>query len=248
MLPPPLDMSEVPRSGDIGSWEDALLKHYRSQAVNKVNGHTQTESFEVTIIRRYKELERAEHEYLVVEVPVDSVTRYLKIHRVANPPPKDTTERSSPHSTPSSSSQSSLGISKNMPAEDKVQAIDGWPTRDVGIIEELKFEKPSINLLDIAVVAKSVRIHNDQYKAFGCQCYWFSDVISAVLQKNFPHVVRQDGSQSGALHKKCGTYGLMQVYSRKESDVERVHETFKARKAQIQSLVCLLDNGCISAD
>jgi hypothetical protein len=246
----PLRLSRI----TVNEWQRNLLNLYLYKDV----GINRVKSCKVTTIRHYKDNDGPEHQYLVAEVSVcisDSTSkRYLQIHRVANPnqrapnltpstAPNPATERSSIRSTLTSSSQSSQGISKDLPADDQVFILERWPSNgNFGLVEELNCENDSIYLLDLCILATLVHDHRAIYRALGSQCYWYSDLISAVLQMKFRKVTRRGGP------KNCGTYGLAPIYTRNDSLVKTIHATFEERKSELFSSVCLLNTGYISAD
>ncbi|KAF8799666.1 hypothetical protein BYT27DRAFT_7246023 [Phlegmacium glaucopus] len=240
--------------GDVGveDWERSLLNLYCSRDPDMGPGHRiRMKCLKITTIRRYKERKRLEHEYLVAEVSVPGLSqlRYLRIERaVEDPPPskKNTTDKSPLHAISTFSSQSSLATLKKLPAHDHVKAMEVWPN-DI-CIDNLNCKATSIILLDLAIAAKLVHDHSDKYHLFKHQCFWYSDMIVAVLRQGFPEsqlkhesgFVEADHSPDGEmeiLDEMSGTYKRVKIYSQQKPIVEEIHETFKIRKPHVYSLI-----------
>ncbi|KAF8805461.1 hypothetical protein BYT27DRAFT_7339721, partial [Phlegmacium glaucopus] len=171
MSAPLANTREFPGDVSVRDWEDALLEIYCSRDPQMGPVHRiRMDSLKITTIRRFKEQKRLEHEYLVAEVSVPGLSqlRYLRIERaVENPLPTI--------STPS------LAVVKKLPARDHVKTIESWPS-DI-CIDNLICTTTSIILLDLVIVAKLVHDYSDKYHLFKRHCFWYSDVIVAVLRQ-----------------------------------------------------------------
>jgi hypothetical protein len=246
---------EFPSFIGIEDWEHFLRDLYCSQDfVLDPRHRTRMESLKITAIRRYKEWKNVEHEYLIAEVsdPDSQYPRYVRIERFAQDPPAPKTgaEKGPLHTISTLSSQSSLALSKKLPASDRVTTMEIWPSVDK-CIHNLNCTNSSIILLDLAIVAKLVRDHSEYYRPFKRQCFWYSDMIVAILQHEFPEIqvisrsssVEQDHSQSAQLDQfdeDSGTYRKVKIYSRRMSMIGEIHTGFKPYKNHIYSSVRLL--------
>jgi hypothetical protein len=118
-------------------------------------------------------------------------------------------------------------------------------------------------LLDIAIAAKLVNDHSSDYFLLKHHCYWYADVISAVLRKSFPKevvvpdtTVKTDPPEDAEVAiemfdpKKGGKYWIIPVYYRKlgQDDIDKVYADFIKTKSEISTSVCLLNTGYISAN
>ena len=216
-------------------------------------------SLKVTTIRHYKEKLHGEHEYLVAEVSVPDLgsPRYLRIERSVDPLPI----RSSlpPISTTSSQSslvalKSSVVVSKELPACDNVKTVEEWPTSGDICLYDINCKNTSIILLDLAIVAKSVYDHMKKYHIIKSQCFWYSDAIIAILQKNFSGIqvvhrsrdpsVEADHAKMEYFDELGGTVNSIHLYQRRESVIREINEAFVSYRPLVYSLVCFL-NTCI---
>jgi hypothetical protein len=106
----------------------------------------------------------------------------------------------------------------------------------------------------LAIVAKLVHDHTNKYHLIKSQCFWYSDVIVAVLQKSFSGIqVRRDASVEADhapdtkmenFDELGGTVKTFQLYRRRESVIREIDETFVSYRCQVYSSVCFL-NTCI---
>jgi hypothetical protein len=245
---------EFPAGTSIEDWERSLRNFYCSHDLALGPEHRdRMKSLKITKIRRYKDWKSVEHEYLVAEVSVsDSQPRYLRIERFAQdlPASKTAAEKGPLYTISTVSSQSSLALSKKLPASDCVKAMEIWPS--VGkCIDNLNCTNSSMILLDLAIVAKFVHDHSEYYRLFKRQCFWYSDMIVAILQREFPEIqlisrstsVEQDHSQDAQLdqfNEESGTYKKIPIYSRRMSMIEEIHAGFIPYKDDLYSSVRLL--------
>jgi hypothetical protein len=246
---------EFPSFISIEDWEPFLRNLYCSQDfVLDPEHRDRMKSLKITTIRRYKEWKSAEHEYLVAEVsdPRSQYLRYLRIERFAQDPlaSKTAAEKGSLSTISTLSSQSSLALSKRLPASDSVKTMEIWPSVDK-CIDNLNCTNSPIILLDLAIVAKLVHDHSEQYRLFKRQCFWYSDMIVAILQREFHGIqlisrsssVEQDHSQDAQLdqfNEESGTYRKIRIYSRRMSMIEEIHTCFKPYKDDLYSSARLL--------
>jgi hypothetical protein len=245
--PPPPDV-EFPVEISVVDWLNFLLDRYCSQDPKKSPmDRSRMKSLKVTTICRYKEKMYGEHEYLIAEVSVPDLDRprYLRIERtIKDPlPPISTT-----------SFQSSVVALKEFPACDDIKTMEAWPTSDI-CIDHMNCKNTSIILLDLAIVAKLVRDHSDKYQLFKRQCFWYSDVIVAVLQNSFSgiQVVRRNSSveadhapnaEMEIFDRLSGTFKTVPFYQRRKSVIKEIGETFSSYRPQVYSSVYFL-NFCI---
>jgi hypothetical protein len=263
--PPP--ENEFPGETIVENWEAYLLERYHSRDSEKSPKYRlRKDTLKVNAIRRFKETRYVEHEYLIAEIhdPDLGQKRYLRIERTVERS-QDTTERTgSSQSISTLSTQSSLGVLKKLPARDRVSTTSGWPSLagpgkngDI-CIEELDCEPSTMTLLDLAIVAKVVHDHSDMYDVFKRQCFWYSDVITGILQQSFPDVkVTTDSSlenERGPEAKmeiydnKCGTFKSVQIYHRRRSAIEKIRDTYDVYNTQVKSSVNLFEHWYISSN
>jgi hypothetical protein len=248
--PPP--ENEFPGETIVENWEAYLLERYRSRDSEKSPEYrSRMETLKVNAIRRYKEKKHVEHEYLIAQVsdPNWHQPRYLKIERTVEPlRTQDTIDRSSRQTISTLSSQSSLGVSKKLPARDRVSTTAGWPSSDI-CIDKLDCRDTQMILLDLAIVAKMVHDHSKNYDVFKRQCFWYSDVIVGILQKRFPRVQvatpdssslaeeHEQDAEMEVLDSKSGTFKRVPIYNRRMSAIKEIHEKFETYDTHIRSSV-----------
>jgi hypothetical protein len=221
---------EFPVFMSIDDWDRFLQNPYcsRDPRVGPVH-RARMKSLRITRIRRYKDWRSIEYEFLVAEVSVPGLQhpRYLRIERCSEDPPA---EKGSLHSF--------------------VKTMEIWPSVDK-CIHNLNCTNSSIILLDLAIVAKLIYDHSEHYRLFKRQSFWYSDMIVAVLQREFPEIqlisrsksVKRDHSQDAHLDQfdeESGTYKKIPIYSRRMSMIEEIHEGFKPYKDRLYSSVRLL--------
>jgi hypothetical protein len=261
--PPP--ENEFPGETIVENWEAYLLERYRSRDSEKSPQYrSRMLLLNVNAIRRFKETRHVEHEYLIAEIydPDLHQKRYLRIERTVEGS-QDTTERtSSSQSISTLSSQSSLGVLKKLPARDRVSTTTGWPSPGKNgdiCIEKLDCQLSKMTLLDIAIVAKVVHEHSDKYDVFKRQCFWYSDVITGILQQSFPEV-KVTTPPSSSLKKehapeaemevydtKSGTFRSLQIYNRRKSAIEEIRTIYQEYDSGIKSSVNLFEHWYISS-
>ena len=261
MSSPPHE-AEFPVGISVEDWLRCLLERYCSRDPTKsAKDRSRMESLKVTTIRRYKEKKNGEHEYLVAEVSVPDMDqpRYLHIERTVKDPLSmiGTTERSSlrPQAICTHSSQSSVLVSKEFPACDNVKTMEAWPTDDICISHINCKNAAPIILLDLAIVAEVVHNHSKKYQLIKRQCFWYSDMIVAVLQKKFPwiQVVCRDasveadhaatGEEIEVFNGLSGTFMTAPFYSRQNSAVEEIQSKFDESSLSKYASVYLLNSG-----
>ena len=107
----------------------------------------------------------------------------------------------------------------------------------------------------LAIVAKVVHDHSEKYHLFKRQCFWYSDVVSGVLEKHFSlSKVKVSDTSLTADHATDaemeifdslrGTCNRVKIYQRRMDLIDEIHALFVARKKDIESSVNLL-NICI---
>ena len=247
--PPPSDV-EFPGDTCVEDWEACLRERYCSRDPEKSpKDRSRMKTLKVITIRRYKERKHAEHEYLIAEVSDPNLNRshYLRIERAAEDPP--TKDNISPLSSQLSlSSQSSLGALKKVPAHDHVTKMASWPTTGDICIGSLACRDSQMILLDLAIVAKVVHDHSDKYQLFKRQCFWYSDVITGVLEQHFPQVhkvvyhssleaAHARDAEMDSFDKLSGTYMKVPIYFRRMSVIKEIHDIFVPYKLDFQSSV-----------
>ena len=252
--------AEFPTETSVQDWESILMQFYRS--LDSVSGLTNSrymESLKITKIRRYKERSNSEHEYLIAEVSITQPgeLRYIRIERFVDDQVQSTkilSEKGSLHTVSAPSSQASSPL-KNLPAKDCVRTISGWPNPyDDACIENLDCRHASLILLDLVIAAKVVHDYRNMYQLFGHQCFWYSDMIVAILEQEFPLIrlaersdfirgIRPQNPEVEVLDKVGGTYKKMPIYSRQMTIVEEIHDVFQTHRLDARSSVCLLDCG-----
>jgi hypothetical protein len=251
--PPP--EIEFPNDTVVQYWELALLQLYCSSGLEEgPRNRSRMKNLKVNSIRHYKEKRHVEHEYLIAEIsdPDLKELRYLQIERTAQDPQasntQDTTERSSPrHSVSTLSSQSSLGVLKNLPARDIVSTKAGLPTGDT-LMDTLNCRDSEMILLDLAIAAKVVHDHSDKYQLLKRQCFWYADVIISILHKNIHGTTREslspEDEQNAEMERydhSNGTFKRVPIYIPRLSLIEEIGNIFATYNSQIQSTVNLLN-------
>ena len=107
----------------------------------------------------------------------------------------------------------------------------------------------------LAIVAKVVHDHSEKYHLFKRQCFWYSDVVSGVLEKHFSlSKAKVSDTSLTADHATdaemevfddlSGTYKKVKIYERRMEVIDEIHPVFVAYKKDIESSVNLL-NICI---
>ena len=251
---PPTE-AEFPGVSGVLEWENALLARYRSRdpessPIERSRMHT----LKVANIRRFKEKNNAEHEYLVAEVydPDLGRNRYLRIERSVDADFPHTQDDITRRILPTTSSQSSL-VFKRSSAVDYVKAIAAWPTDDI-CIDDLTCQDSQMIVLDLAIVAKVVHDHSADYQILTRQCFWFSAVIVSVLRKSFPQIKASSGASSlkadngqdlamEVFDKKGGTFKRIQIYSERPEVIMEIYDLFEIYKDRIYSSVNILNTG-----
>ena len=104
-------------------------------------------------------------------------------------------------------------------------------------------------LFDLAMVAREVHDHDDEYCLFRRQCFWYSDAIVGVLEQYFDIKVDTADRSLDADHAEdaemevfdnvSGTYMRIPIYSRRISLIAEIHDSFAKCKADTQTLVSL---------
>ena len=132
--------------------------------------------------------------------------------------------------------------SKTLPASDQVRITTGWPTCDT-CIARLDCNGASVTLLDLATVSKIVHDASTTYQLLGRNCFWYSDVIVAVLQRKFPKIQVQPIKCPSRLIIQdvlAGTYWKIPIHLREEAIIETLAQTFAERLPHNEFLVCFL--------
>ena len=246
---------EFPEKRIVQDWERSLLERYHDNAQYR----DRLKSCRITRIRRYKKTTSVEHEYLVAEVsdPASDSTRYLQVERHAADPDITTAlqdDEDDADARSNVSAQSSLGLSKKLPADDHVSTRMNWPSgRDLNCIEQFNCENGGLVLLDLVIVAKLVHDHSQQYRLFKRQCFWYSDMIAAVLRQVSANIqeyssdgnVEHDHSEAAHIEvfeiisENSGTFKKIPIYKQRKSIIKEVYEQFGPRKGEVLSTVCL---------
>ena len=258
--PSPALNAEFPAEISVQDWEPIQMQLYCSY--NPVSGLVNSrymECLKVTKIRRYKERSNSEHEYLVAQVSTmqPGELRYIRIERFSDDQTvqftKIPSEKGSLH-TVLTPSQTSLPL-KDIPARYCARAISGWPNpNDNACIEKLDCKHASLILLDLALAAKVVHDYRNMYQLFRHQCFWYSDMIVAILEQEFPQIqvversdfirsIRSQDAEVEGFDEVSGTYKSLLIYSRRMSIVEEIHHVFQTHRLDARSSVCLLDHG-----
>jgi hypothetical protein len=148
---------------------------------------------EVLELLRMKERSGVRHEYFAVLVKIRYIgdaLRYVRIERAGG----DLVETPlSPHGNGGSSS-ALLKSSKARVANDTVVTLENLPKGD-DRIETVQVRASNIRLIDIAIAAKVVHDHDGQYRLLKGQCFWFSDMIMRILEKQFTRGVGVDDAE-----------------------------------------------------
>jgi hypothetical protein len=241
---------EFPENRIVQDWERSLLERYH----DNVQYRARLKSCRITRIRRYKKAKGLEHEYLIAEVldPVSGSTRYLQVERTAADPDTRTAVQDGQDDARSNlSTQSSLASSKQLAADDHVTTRMNWPSgKENKCIEKFDCESGGLVLLDLVIVAKSVHDHSDRYRLFKRQCFWYSDMIAAVLRQVSNNVqdyfsvesVELDHSEEAEVEMfeaSSGTFRSIRIYTQRKSMIDDVYEQFEPRKRELLSTVCL---------
>jgi len=221
-----------PNKIDIDGWHQQLCDY----AVSADYGDAIANSKSLGI-RRMKERGAPEHEYCVAWIlHADGKTRYMRIERFPEGYARATAIRRS-------HSQASLESLKKCPAEDLVFTADLWPICDRKL-ESVDIRNANITLLDLAIAARTVRAHNDEYKILKGQCYWYSDMIMRVLEKACGFSVDRSSSEDleaawVELQPKIngGTWNGIPVHHRKEAHVEVLASEFLEERKRIDAEV-----------
>ncbi|KAF8809953.1 hypothetical protein BYT27DRAFT_7187278 [Phlegmacium glaucopus] len=238
--------AEFPSNFGAEDWERTLIDFYCSNHAKR----GRMNSVNITKLRRYKSGKGLEHEYLVAEIkgPDLSESRYLQIERSARDPDpkKSNSNKGSLRSITTLTSQSSLALSKTLPADDHVKTIEAWPSDKC--IYGLDCSNASATLLDLAIVAKLVHDNSREYRLFKRQCFWYSDVIVTVLERSFHEMkvqnrsqsVLNDHSESAAMEmydELRGTFKSIPIYTPRNEIINKIQETFEKRKPEVYSLI-----------
>ena len=253
--PSPALNAEFPTEISVQDWEPILMKLYCSHdPVSGLANSRSIDSLKVTKIRRYKERSNSEHEYLIAEVSITQPDelRYIQIERFVDDQSTKIPEKGPLHTVSALSSQTSLA-SKDHPARDRARAISGWPNpNDHACIENLDCKRASLFLLDLVIAAKVVHDYRNMYQLFRHQCFWYSDMIVAILEQEFPLIrlversdfikgIRSEDAEVEVLDNASGTYKRLPIYSRRMSIVDEIHHVFQTQRLDARSSVCLLD-------
>ncbi|KAF8813295.1 hypothetical protein BYT27DRAFT_7206900 [Phlegmacium glaucopus] len=225
--------AEFPSNFGAEDWERTLIDFYCSNHAKRDRMKSNTNT-----------------SVLVAEIkgPDLSESHYLQIERSARDPDpkKPNSNRGSLRSITTLTSQSSLALSKSLPADDHVKTIETWPSDKC--IYGLHCSDASATLLDLAIVAKVVHDNSSQYRLFKRQCFWYSDVIITVLERSFPEMKVQNRSQSVANdHSESaeiamydelrGTFKSIPIYTPRNEIINKIQETFEKRKPEVYSLI-----------
>ena len=259
--PSPALNAEFPTEISVQDWEPILMQFYCSHdPVSGLANSRYMESLKITKIRRYKQRSNSDHEYLIAQVSTTQPgeLRYIRIERFVDDQAVQSTkifsEKGSPHTISASSSQISLQL-KDLPTRDCARAISGWPNpNDDACIENLDCKHASLFLLDLVIAAKVVHDYRNMYQLFRHQCFWYSDMIVAILEQEFPLIrlaersdfirgIRSQDAEVEVLDKVGGTYKKLLVYSHRMSIVKEIHDVFQTQRLDARSSVCLLDYG-----
>ena len=257
--PSPALNAEFPTEISVQDWEPILMQLYCSHdPVSGLANSRYMESLKITKIRRYKERSNSEHEYLIAQVSTSQPDelRYIRIERFADDQAVQSTkipgEKCPLHPISALSSQTSLAL-KDFPARDHACAISGWPNpNDDVCIENIDCNSASVFLLDLAIAAKVVHDYRNMYQLFRHQCFWYSDMIVAILEQEFPLLrlversdfikgIRSEDAEVEVFDEVSGTYKSFLIYSRRMSIVEEIHHVFQTHRLDARSSVCLSD-------
>ena len=261
--PSPALNAEFPTEISVQDWEPTLMQLYCSHdSVSGLSNSRYMESLKVTRIRRYKERSNSEHEYLIAQVSTThpGELRFIRIERFPDDQAVQSTktpgEKGPLHTVSAPSSQTSLPL-KDLPARDRARAISGWPnSNDDACIENLDCKHASLILLDLVIAAKAVHDYRNMYQLFRHQCFWYSDMIVAILEQEFPQIrlversdfirgIRSEDAEVEVLDKVGGTYKKLPIYLRRISIVKEIHDVFQTQRLDARSAVCLLDCGIL---
>ena len=226
---------------------------YLSQDSKGLSQSKNMKSFKITKIRRYKEKRNLEHEYIIAEVSttVPGKLYYLQIGRSAEDPIPAKTEKGPLYTISTVSSQISLALLKKLPADDHVISVPGWSDSD-SCIGYLDCTNAQIILLDLAIAAKEVHAHSTMYRLFKRQCFWYSDMVVAILEQEFPLIRLVESSEIverarakdavfEVLDEVSGTYKKLLIYSRRISIVKEIHDIYQIQRRETYDLVCLFE-------
>jgi len=214
----------------VDGWHQQLCDY----AVSADYGDAVANSKSVTI-RRMKERGAPKHEYCVFQIlHADGKTRYIRIERFPEGCARATAIRRS-------HSQASLESLKKCPAEDLVFTADLWSIFDRKL-ESVEVRNAHITLLDLAIAARTVSAHNDEYKILKGQCYWYSDMIMRVLEKARGFSVdRRSSEDVEAAWVKLqpqindGTWNDIPVHHRKDAHVAILVGEFLEERKRIDA-------------
>ncbi|KAF5371515.1 hypothetical protein D9615_009614 [Tricholomella constricta] len=150
-------------------------------------------------IRRYKERNLPEHEFLVVRVKVgEGSYKFIQIERGYMKPKQLIRQRADRSVTSlrhyselaTATSASSSICLVNPPAADNACSVEGWPSEKsrsgAVLIQTVKFTQSQPTLFDVIIVAHCAHKHSESYRVFQRQCYWYSVIIASVLQQQNP--------------------------------------------------------------
>jgi hypothetical protein len=128
-----------------------------------------------------------------------------------------------------------------------VKTISNWPREQC--IDKLDCRREFITLLDLALVAKLVHDHDSMYRLFKCQCFWYADTVSAVLETSFPGVRAENRSSVVEAHhaenaegeifdEVSGTFMRVPIHKPRQALVDEIVETFRQRRVVVDAQVC----------
>ncbi|KAF8509878.1 hypothetical protein BU17DRAFT_98604 [Hysterangium stoloniferum] len=198
------------------------------------------ESMKVLELLRKKERSGVKHEYFAVKIDhPECGIRYIRIERAGG----DVVD-SSPDNSSSTTLSEPSSSSKPRVAKDSVTSIKSLPDNDKTIEKAVA---KHIRLVDIAIAAKIVHDHDERYRVFKGQCFWFSDMIMRVLENYFinpdvdgsfvklrtlgPDLEQEDAYapnwQAEVLSKEGGKVSHIPIYSLRKADVKDLSEVFK---------------------
>ncbi|KAF8518129.1 hypothetical protein BU17DRAFT_66567 [Hysterangium stoloniferum] len=158
-----------------------------------------------------------------------SHTRYLRIERFPEDcVPATKRKRFTVQASPLGDSLKTRG------ADDRVFTVSGWPKGDT-ILERVNVKKNKITLHDLAIAAWVMRASNDDYQLLKKQCYWYSDMVIRVFEKEFSLNVDRSGSSVEQM-SAGGTWAGIPVYKVKEERVEVVAAKFREERDRINNM------------
>jgi len=243
----PLPTPEFPEDMSVVDWESSVLALYHSRAFDR----SRINLLKVLTLRRYKELRGLEHEYMIARIsfPGAEQPRYLRIERSGGDAlPGTIPDKQFFHAVSVRSPQPSLALSKKLAARDHVKLVLGWPILD-RCIEDLNCSQVSITLLNLALVAKLVHDHSERYTLLKQQCFFFADIVVAVLQELFSgaEITHRgnliDGRDADMqVYDSCtDKYKWLKIYSRQMEIVNEIKSSFDQHKLLIDSSVYSLN-------